>query len=82
MKFLPLIWSGLWRKPARTLLTAASIVIAFLLIGLLQGVNAGFDAAIAKARKSSSSCSRGTRTIRWDSRSCASSAAAANLSSS
>jgi putative ABC transport system permease protein len=51
MKFLPLIWSGLWRKPARTLLTAASIAIAFLLIGLLQGVNAGFDTAIAKARR-------------------------------
>lgn len=43
MKFLPLIWGGLWRKPARTLLTLLSIVIAFILFGLLQGVNSAFD---------------------------------------
>jgi len=35
-KFLPLLWANLQRKPARTLLTIASIVIAFLLFGLLQ----------------------------------------------
>lgn len=42
MKYLPLIWAGLWRKPARTLLTLLSIVIAFILFGLLQGVDSAF----------------------------------------
>ncbi len=51
MKFLPLVWAGLWRKPVRTILTAASIVIAFVLLGLLQGVNTGFDRAIASANR-------------------------------
>ena len=40
MKFFPLIWSGLWRTKMRTVFTVLSIVIAFLLFGLLQGVNA------------------------------------------
>ena len=51
MKFLPLVWSGLRRRPARSVLTAASIVIAFVLLGLLQGVNAGFNRAIADAHR-------------------------------
>jgi putative ABC transport system permease protein len=42
MKYLPLIWAGLWRKPARTLLTLFSIVVAFILFGLLQGVDSAF----------------------------------------
>lgn len=51
MKYMPLVWAGLWRKPARTVLTALSIAVAFLLIGLLQGVNAGFAETIAKAHR-------------------------------
>ncbi len=51
MKFMPLVWSGLWRKPVRTVLTAGSIVIAFVLLGLLQGANTGFDRAIAAANR-------------------------------
>ncbi len=39
MKYFMLIWAGLWRKKARTILTMASIVVAFLLFGLLQGIN-------------------------------------------
>ena len=35
LKFLPLVWAGLWRKPLRTVFTFLSIVIAFTLIGLL-----------------------------------------------
>lgn len=49
MKFLPLIWAGLWRKRSRTILTLLSIVIAFLLYGMLQGVNAAFSQSIAGA---------------------------------
>lgn len=51
MKFLPLVWAGLWRRPVRSILTSICIVIAFVLLGLLQGVNAGFDRAIANARR-------------------------------
>jgi putative ABC transport system permease protein len=51
MKFLPLVWAGLWRRPARTIFTALSVAIAFLLFGLLQGVNAGFTRSIARAHR-------------------------------
>src|SRR5690606_36923022 len=44
---LGLIRAGLWRKPARTLYTMASIIVAFLLFGLLQGINQGFTSALA-----------------------------------
>jgi putative ABC transport system permease protein len=40
MKFLPLLWSNLQRKRLRTWLTLASIVVAFLLFGILQTMRA------------------------------------------
>ena len=46
MKYLPLIWAGLWRKRTRTLLTLLSVMTAFVLYGLLSGVAAGFDDVI------------------------------------
>lgn len=46
MKYFPLIWAGLWRKRARTILTMLSIVVAFVLFGLLQGLNQIFNSAI------------------------------------
>jgi putative ABC transport system permease protein len=51
LKFLPLIWAGVWRRPVRSILTALCIVIAFVLLGLLEGVNAGFERAIAHANR-------------------------------
>jgi putative ABC transport system permease protein len=51
VKFLPLVWAGLWRRPVGSILTALCIAIAFVLLGLLQGVNAGFARAIADARR-------------------------------
>ncbi len=51
MKFLPLVWAGLWRRPVRSTLTALSILIAFVLLGLLEGVNAGFARVIANAHR-------------------------------
>jgi putative ABC transport system permease protein len=51
MRFLPLIWAGLWRRPARSIFAGLSIAIAFLLLGLLEGVNAGFAQAIADAHR-------------------------------
>jgi putative ABC transport system permease protein len=46
MKYFGLIWAGLWRKRARTYFTMASIVVAFLLFGLLQGLNQGFNTVV------------------------------------
>jgi putative ABC transport system permease protein len=43
MKYLILIWAGLGRKKTRTVLTMLSIVVAFLLFGLLQGINQGMN---------------------------------------
>lgn len=46
MKYFGLIWAGLWRKKARTIFTMLSIVVAFVLFGLLQGVNQGMNALV------------------------------------
>jgi putative ABC transport system permease protein len=51
MRFLPLVCAGLWRTPARSILTGLCILTAFLLLGLLEGVNAGFAKAIADAHR-------------------------------
>jgi hypothetical protein len=29
MKYFPLVWSGLWRRPARSIFTLLSVVVAF-----------------------------------------------------
>ena len=43
MKYLPLLWAGLFRKKTRTLLTLLSVLVAFLLFGLLQAVHVAFE---------------------------------------
>jgi putative ABC transport system permease protein len=48
MRFLWLLWAGLWRKPVRAALLFLSIANAFLLFGLLQGFADGFAAAQSK----------------------------------
>jgi putative ABC transport system permease protein len=52
VKYLPLLWAGLFRRKARTVLTLLSIFVAFLLFGLLHAVEVAFesgaDAADAK----------------------------------
>ena len=45
MKYFPLVWSGLWRRPVRTILTVLSVVTAFFLFGVLQGINQGVNSA-------------------------------------
>ena len=47
MKYLHLVWAGIWRRPGRTTLTLLSIVNAFLLFGLLQGLVSGIGNAVA-----------------------------------
>ena len=48
MSHLGLIWKGLWRRPVRTGLTFASMTVAFLLFGLLNGINQGLDTVTAR----------------------------------
>ncbi len=51
MKYISLIWTGLWRKTLRTTFTLLSLIMAFLLFGLLQSVNAGLNHIVASAHE-------------------------------
>jgi putative ABC transport system permease protein len=60
-KYWPLVWGALMRKKTRTVFTLVSLMMAFLLIGLLQAVNSviaggaeflGANRLIAQARTS------------------------------
>src|SRR3982074_3569598 len=50
MRYLPLIWSGIWRKPGRTILVFLQVSVAFALFGVLQGLKSGVEHLIAEAR--------------------------------
>lgn len=50
MKYLPLIWSGLWRKPGRTILIFLQVAVAFALFGVLQGMKTGVEHVVGQAR--------------------------------
>jgi putative ABC transport system permease protein len=50
MRFLPLIWSGIWRKPGRSILIFLQVSVAFALFGVLQGMKTGVDRLIGQAR--------------------------------
>jgi putative ABC transport system permease protein len=50
MKFLPLIWSGIWRKPGRAILIFLQVSVAFALFGVLQGLKTGVEHVISQAR--------------------------------
>jgi len=50
MKYLPLIWSGIWRKPGRTILIFLQVAVAFVLFGVLQGLKTGVEHAVDAAR--------------------------------
>jgi putative ABC transport system permease protein len=50
VKFLPLIWSGVWRNPSRTLLLLLQVGVAFTLFGLLNGMNSALKLAVTKQR--------------------------------
>ncbi len=50
MKYFPLVWAALTRKPARAILTLLAMIAAFTLVGLMTGMNAGFNAIEAMTR--------------------------------
>ena len=50
MRYLPLVWAGLWRKPVRTAFTLLSIMVAFILFGILSGIDAGFANLLERSR--------------------------------
>jgi putative ABC transport system permease protein len=53
VKYLPLVWAQLFRRKTRTGLTLLSVLVAFLLFGLLQAVQTAFEsgADTADARR-------------------------------
>jgi putative ABC transport system permease protein len=50
VKFLHLVWGGLRHSRTRALLTLLSIAVAFVLFGLLQGINAWFHGLLPGLR--------------------------------
>ena len=47
MKYFPLVWAALWRKPTRLILTLLSVSVAFTLFGVMIGFNASVQNVIA-----------------------------------
>ena len=50
MKYLPLVLAGLLRRPARTIFTFLSIVVAFILFGILSAIEGGLAHQLDAAR--------------------------------
>lgn len=50
MKYLPLIWTGLWRKPFEAALVWLAVTAAFTLFGLMAGLHVTYEHLIASAR--------------------------------
>jgi putative ABC transport system permease protein len=50
MKYFPLVWAALRRKPMRAIVTLLSVTVAFTLFGLTVGLNATFNLVEQRAR--------------------------------
>jgi putative ABC transport system permease protein len=50
MKYLPLVWAALRRKPVRSIVTFLSVTVAFTLFGLMIGLNDALQQIEARAR--------------------------------
>ena len=50
MKYIPLVWAAIMRKPTRAVLTLLSVMMAFTLFGLTIGMNATFTKLKEEAR--------------------------------
>lgn len=49
MKYAPLIWSALWRKPGEAVLTWLAVTASFALFGVMLGVNVTLQSYIDRA---------------------------------
>ncbi len=52
MKYFYLVWKSLWRKKVRTILTMLSVLVAFLLFGLLSAFDTAFSGGVDVANAS------------------------------
>jgi putative ABC transport system permease protein len=50
VRFLPLIWSGIWRNPGRAILIFLQVCVAFALLGMLQGLKTGVEHVVGDTR--------------------------------
>ena len=46
MKFLPLVWRNLMRRKVRTIVTVLTVMVAFLLFGVLMAIRAAFSMGV------------------------------------
>ena len=51
MRFLPLLWSNLVRRKVRTICSGLSIFVAFLLMGALLSIRAGFSRGVTHGHR-------------------------------
>jgi putative ABC transport system permease protein len=50
LKYLPLIWSAICRKPAESVLTLLAVTVAFMLFGLMIGLQGMYQTVVDSAR--------------------------------
>jgi putative ABC transport system permease protein len=50
VKFLPLVWSAIWRQRTESLLMLFALTVAFTLFGAMLALNVAYEKAIADAR--------------------------------
>ncbi len=50
MKYFPLIWAAIWRKPIEAVLVWLAVIASFTLFGLMVGLHSSYDRVIASAR--------------------------------
>jgi len=49
VRYLPLLWAQLFRRKTRTVLTLSSVIVAFMLFGLLEAVQIAFESGADSA---------------------------------
>jgi putative ABC transport system permease protein len=50
VKYFPLVWVALWRKPAEAILIWLAVTVSFTLFGLMVGLHATYDRLIENSR--------------------------------
>jgi hypothetical protein len=50
VKYFPLVWAVLWRKPAEAILIWLAVTVSFTLFGCMVGIHATYDRLIENSR--------------------------------